>query len=95
MSIGDLLQLASLEEPGGKLEWQLTLKIPAQNSGMATVVSRMLSSMNFEESSTLRFSSSGVTVIQSSWKTKDPLHVCKPRQSGSLPTYTQETGILK
>jgi len=84
MCTGVVLGLGNREEPGKKLDYMLTLRIRDPNSGMVTKVMNMLSSMSFEGASTSLTCSSGLIVIRSLWKLKDPVQCCELHQFGSL-----------
>nr|WAE43114.1 MAG: replication associated protein [Cressdnaviricota sp.] len=70
MSFGEVLVLANQDVLGMKRELAVTLKIPNQSFGTATVVKKMLLSMNFEEQLMWRTSSDGLIVTQSLWSLK-------------------------
>lgn len=76
------LVLESREELGMKQEWMLSLKIRCLSSGMVTMVTDMLLSMNLEGVSLSLISYGGSIAIQSLWKSKDPLLSCVPRPFG-------------
>lgn len=76
------LVLESREELGEKQDWTLSLKIRCLSSGMVTMVTNMLSSMNLEGVSLSLISYGGSIAIQSLWKSKDPLLCCEPRPFG-------------
>lgn len=91
-SSGVRVVLASQGELGKKLPSKLTLRIPAQSSGVAIGVKNMLSSMNLMEASTYPTSSAGSIGIRSSWKQKEELHLFKLAQFGSPPISPQKSG---
>lgn len=90
--IGESLAQASQEGPGTKPVWTLTQKILAQNSGMVTEITRMLSSMSSVETSTLHISCDGSTAIQLSWKSRVPQQSLARKRSGSHLIYHPENG---
>jgi len=92
-SSGARLELASREGRGKKPRWMLTLKIPEPSGGADTAVRQMLSSMNFEEVSTLATSSVGSTVIQSWWKSKEDRLFLQPSASGLHQIWIPVAGI--
>lgn len=65
------LAVVSHAELGKKREWTLTLNVPCQNSGVATVAKKTLSSMNFVEVSRSATCSDGLIDIQSTLKLRD------------------------
>lgn len=85
--------LVNQEEPGKRLVWKLTQRIPARSFGAVIKVKNMLSSMNFEEESTFPIFCDGWIGIQSSWKQRDPQCVCVPKLSGSPRTSIRGCGI--
>jgi len=79
---GVLLEPANPDEPGKKPEDPLTAKIHVQSFGVAIMVSKTLSSMNFEEQSIYPTYSDGWIVILSGWKLKEALFPWRPQSSG-------------
>lgn len=65
----------NLVEPFPKRDPMCMLKILVANSGVATAVTAMLLSMNFEEESMYPTCSDGWIDIQSEWNSRDPLHL--------------------
>lgn len=76
------LVLESREELGKKQDWTLSLKIRCLSSGMVTMVTDMLSSMNLEGVSLSLISYDGSIAIQSLWRSKDPVLCLEPRPFG-------------
>lgn len=85
---------ANQNELGMKQAPMLILSARGPNFGVVTEVNQMLSSMSFEEVSTLATCSDGWIDILSEWRLKDPLECSWHASSGSPQTYTQENGIL-
>lgn len=69
--IGAELELAKVSEPGRRLVFRLTLKIPAQSGGAVIEARQMLSLMNFEEESMYHMSFGGQIDILSLWRPKE------------------------
>jgi len=92
LSSGDLPLLESHEQPGTKLVYVLTLKIPVPSGGAATQVRKLLSSMNFVELSTWPTSSGGWTGILSRWRLKEEQDHCAQQNFGSPQTSSQSSG---
>lgn len=90
--IGALQEQANRIVLGKKLGPTVTLKILALSSGAAIKVKRMLLLMNFEEESTSRTCSDGLTSICATLKLKIPAHLSKPRSIGSRRTSTHGNG---
>ena len=76
------LGLESHGELGKRQAWTLMLKIQTRSFGVGTVARELLSSMNFEEESMCLTSSDGLTVIQSTWKSKAVPVLWQPQRSG-------------
>ena len=76
------LGLGSHGELGKRQAWTLMLKIQTRSFGVGTVARELLSSMNFEEESMCLTSSDGLTVIQSTWKSKAVPVLWQPQRSG-------------
>jgi len=91
---GELLVLENHDVLGMKQDSMLMLRIQEPSFGMVTNVKQMLSSMNFEEESTLRICLDGLTVIRCVWKSKDQRDRRLWKRSGSHPMWTQTFGTL-
>lgn len=68
---------------GNEQVWTLTLKIPGQSFGAATVAKKMLSLMNFGVESTSRTCSDGWIVTQLLWRSKEAPLYFAPKRFGS------------
>lgn len=90
--IGDAPVLVSRAAHGMKPVWMLTLRIPAQNSGTATVYKKMWYLMNFEVQSMCLMYSDGLTGIRCVWRSKAPASPYLLEDFGSRAISTRLNG---
>lgn len=93
MCTGAELALVNPDLPGNLPDQMLIVRIPDPSFGTVTKVNQTLSSMNFEEVSTLPICCVGSIDIHAVWKLKDLRNLWLPQISGSPQTWTQDFGI--